>query len=91
MLAYKEKIHDWFEAHKQEMLLCLQELVRVPSVASDPEPNAPYGKEVARALDTALAMAERFGLEGATYWNLMRPFAQNWAMLSQYVRVRRGD
>lgn len=67
MLAYKEKIHDWFEAHKQEMLLCLQELVRVPSVASDPEPNAPYGKEVARALDTALAMAERFGLETKNY------------------------
>ena len=47
--------------------------------------------EDARSLLAKLRLAHRFGLEGATYWNLMRPFAQNWAMLSQYVRVRRGD
>lgn len=67
MLAYKEKIHEWFEEHKQEMMLCLQELVRIPSVASEPKPNAPYGENVARALDAALAMAERFGFETKNY------------------------
>ena len=67
MLAYKEQIHAWFEEHAQEMLLSLQELVRIPSVAGEPAPGAPYGREVARALDAALAMADRFGFETKNY------------------------
>ena len=67
MLAYKEQIHAWFEEHAQEMLRSLQELVRIPSVAGEPAPGAPYGREVARALDAALAMADRFGFETKNY------------------------
>ena len=47
--------------------------------------------EDARSIQAKLRLAQELDLAGVGYWSLMRPFAQNWALLSQLVRVRRGE
>ena len=48
--------------YQDDILRDLAELVRIPSVRSDPEPGMPFGRESTRALQAILAMAERLGL-----------------------------
>lgn len=44
--------------------------------------------EDARSIQAKLALISEFGLRGAGYWNLMRPFPQNWAVLSSLFQIR---
>lgn len=46
---------------RDRMVHELRRLVRIPSVRSDPAPRAPYGADVRRALDAALALAADLG------------------------------
>ncbi|MCI5955529.1 MAG: Sapep family Mn(2+)-dependent dipeptidase, partial [Clostridiales bacterium] len=48
---------------REEMTQTLTRWIRIPSVKGAPEPGAPFGPEVRRALDTALADAEAMGFE----------------------------
>ena len=48
-------------SRQDQMIACLQENLRIPSVEGTPAPNAPYGVEVRRSLDHALAAAESLG------------------------------
>ena len=48
-------------ARKDQMIACLQENLRIPSVEGTPAEGAPYGVEVRRSLDHALAAAEALG------------------------------
>mgnify|MGYP000935171859 FL=1 len=43
------------------IILNLQESIRIPSVQSDPAPDAPFGIEIKRALDQALKTASSLG------------------------------
>ena len=45
--------------------------------------------EDARSMRAKLSLVEEFGLQGIGYWNLMRPFAQNWALLTGVFRVEK--
>jgi succinyl-diaminopimelate desuccinylase len=56
-----EKIHDWLRAHEQELLDDTLAMLQVPSVESEPQENAPYGKENRQALDLALGLAQKYG------------------------------
>ena len=47
--------------------------------------------EDARSIQAKFRLAENLALGGAAYWNLMRPFPQNWALLSQEVAIRREE
>lgn len=47
--------------------------------------------EDARSIQAKLRLAEALALGGAAYWNLLRPFPQNWALLSQQVAIRREE
>ena len=38
--------------------------------------------EDARSIRAKLGLIHEYGLKGAGYWNLMRPFPQNWAVLN---------
>lgn len=38
--------------------------------------------EDARSIRAKLSLISRYGLRGAGYWNLMRPFPQNWLVLN---------
>ncbi len=51
----------YLRAHADELLESLAALIRIPSVESTPEEDAPYGREVARCLQEALALCERLG------------------------------
>ena len=46
---------------QEQMIACLQENLRIPSVEGTPEDGAPYGAEVRRSLDHALAAARKLG------------------------------
>lgn len=39
--------------------------------------------EDVRSIEGKFNLTREFGLRGAAYWNLMRPFSQNWALISQ--------
>lgn len=44
--------------------------------------------EDARSIQAKLALITEFGLRGAGYWNLMRPFPQNWIVLDSLYNIR---
>ncbi len=44
--------------------------------------------EDARSIQAKLALIPEYGLYGAGYWNLMRPFPQNWLVLSGEYNIR---
>lgn len=48
-------------AMQDELLACLQENLRIPSVQGDAEDGAPYGIEVRKSLEHVLAAAEKMG------------------------------
>ena len=47
--------------------------------------------EDARSIRSKLALAAELELYGVGYWNLMRPFPQNWAVLNSLYEIRTGD
>lgn len=46
--------------------------------------------EDARSIRAKLALIPEYGLYGAGYWNLMRPFPQNWVVLNALYDIRDG-
>lgn len=46
--------------------------------------------EDARSIRAKLALIPEYGLYGAGYWNLMRPFPQNWVVLNTLYSIRPG-
>ena len=41
----------------------------------------------ARSIAAKLSLISEYSLFGAGYWNLMRPFPQNWAVLSEMFDI----
>ena len=56
-------LRDWLSAHEDELVETTREMLRIPSIEGEPEPNAPYGAENRRALDYALKLATDAGME----------------------------
>ncbi len=53
---------------KEDMISTVQEWVRIPSVASaDAQPGAPFGSEVRRMLDKAMADASKMGFKAESF------------------------
>jgi len=44
--------------------------------------------EDARSIAAKLELIREFGLNGAGYWNLMRPFPQNWVLLNSLFMIQ---
>jgi spore germination protein len=44
--------------------------------------------EDARSIQRKLALIPELGLRGASYWTIMRPFPQNWAVLNALYNIR---
>lgn len=55
------RAQEWLRAHEAELLSDTIEMLRINSIESAPEPNAPFGAGNRKALDLALSMAERDG------------------------------
>lgn len=45
--------------------------------------------EDARSIRAKLALVPEYGLRGVGYWNLMRPFPQNWLVLNSLYNIER--
>ena len=52
-MQYKEQIHNYVQNHKDEIVETLKELIKIPSVRSEVEENAPFGINCAKALSCA--------------------------------------
>lgn len=61
----RDRITEYFEAHKEEMLLRLAALCEIPSVQGVPESGKPFGKSVDDALRLAEAMFSEEGFSAA--------------------------
>ncbi len=59
--AIYQKVSDWMDAHKEEMIGDIAELVSYPSVSDTEEGNGPFGKACMEVLDAALAMGRKYG------------------------------
>lgn len=57
------EIRKYLEAHKQEMIDLLAELIAIPSIQGKAEEGAPFGREPARALEVMLKKCEEAGFK----------------------------
>ena len=64
---YKEKISQWVEAHRDEMIEDIKKLIRIQSDKGDALPGKPFGEGPDRALKAALEMAESYGFKTTEY------------------------
>ena len=58
-----EKVFAYLDAHAEDYAAQLCRWVEVPSVKGEATPDAPFGKDVRRMLDMAMADAKAFGYE----------------------------
>ncbi|MBQ7596545.1 MAG: Sapep family Mn(2+)-dependent dipeptidase [Clostridia bacterium] len=63
----KQKLIDYIENSKQQMLADLKALIEIPSVRGEAEEGKPFGKEPYKALCTALEMAKEAGFSVKNY------------------------
>ena len=63
MNIYKEKIHEYVQSNKDEILSELKELLKIPSVRGKSEENAPFGKECGAVLEHIRRFYEKEGIE----------------------------
>ena len=83
-------------AMEQDLLSCLQENLRIPSVESSPVEGAPYGIEIKRSLDHVLASAEKLGfrtknVDGHVGWAEYGDGEEMVAVLGHLDVVPAGD
>ncbi|MBO5798202.1 MAG: Sapep family Mn(2+)-dependent dipeptidase [Clostridia bacterium] len=55
------RVNEWIDAHKDELVEATARLVRVPSVGAPAVEGHPFGDGVAAAMDEALAIASEWG------------------------------
>ncbi len=66
---FDEKVKVWINEHKDEILTEWMELVKIPSVISDPCKNAPFGENCAKALRAVYDLYKKHGFEAEIYEN----------------------
>ena len=66
---YKKQIEAYFEAHRDEMVKDIIDLVSIRSVDEAAKPGKPYGDGPAEALGAALCLAENYGFENVKNWD----------------------
>lgn len=67
-----------FDEEAQSSYFCFSDEMGIPHVV---------WFEDARSIQKKLRLAEQNYLRGVGYWNLMRPFPQNWAVLNMIFKV----
>lgn len=60
-MKIEDKISSWVDAHRDEFLSDLAQLIAIPSVRGEAAPDAPFGAEPRRALDAAAALCRKYG------------------------------
>lgn len=62
-----KKVAEIIDQDREKFISVLQRWIRVPSVKSDPQDGAPFGKEIRRMLDMAMVDAETLGFMTEAY------------------------
>lgn len=62
-MTLNERIHAWMSGREEEFVDALAPLVAIDSAMGEAAPGAPFGEGPARALEAALALADRWGLK----------------------------
>lgn len=65
--CFEEKIDQWMDAHQDQMLEDLRQLVAIPSVSQAQEGQHPFGEGCANVLDHALELSEKHGFLTENY------------------------
>lgn len=63
MFKMEKILNDYIDKYRDQMLNDIIDVVRIPSIESEPKENAPFGEEVNRALLKALSIAEKLGFK----------------------------
>lgn len=64
-----QKIKEYFEVHKQEMLDDIMAAIRIPSVNGPEQPGMPFGEENARVLAFARMLGNELGMKAEVLEN----------------------
>ncbi|MCR5566072.1 MAG: dipeptidase PepV [Clostridiales bacterium] len=59
----KQRVYELIDSYREQYVETLQRWIRIPSVKGEAEDGAPFGREVRRMLDTALADAKALGFD----------------------------
>ena len=62
-----EPLHQWIDAHKDELVAAIRELVAVKSVEGPSEPGAPFGPGPKAALDKFIEISDRMGFKTGVF------------------------
>ena len=66
---YKQEIDTWVDAHVDQMLEDLKNLIRIPSVPGEAKDGMPYGEMPSRAVGEMQRLMEKYGLRTTNYEN----------------------
>lgn len=66
---YKDKIEEYFNIHKDEMLNDICSMIRIRSDRGEPKEGMPFGEGPAKALEEALNIANKMGFKTKNYDN----------------------
>lgn len=61
-MTLKEQIHSWMAGREDEFVEALAPLIAIDSTTGEAAPGMPFGEGPAKALDAALALAEKWGM-----------------------------
>lgn len=64
---YQKQLAAYFASHRQELVDDICRLVAIESVGGEAQPGMPYGVGPARALHTAMELAQRMGFSATDY------------------------
>ena len=59
----EQRVYELIDSYREDYVETLQRWIRIPSVKSDAEEGAPFGREVRKMLDQAMADARILGFE----------------------------
>ena len=59
----EQRVYELIDSYREDYVETLQRWIRIPSVKSDAEEGAPFGREVRKMLDQAILDALRLGFE----------------------------
>ena len=62
-MKYKQEIHEYINAHKDEITKTLKEIIKIPSIRGEAEVGAPFGKACADVLEHIKRLYEKNGFE----------------------------
>ena len=87
---YKDRIEEYFNIHKDEMINDIFKLIRIKSDKGEAKEGMPFGEGPAKALEEALSIAASMGFTTKNYENYVGTVDFNekekvWKLCSTYV------